>query len=614
MRAVSAAMGLALLSAGCTQLERYEGAFAVPNGLAVTPDGGHGPFSEPIAYVANLASGQVHALATRQGRFVNERPTGAFLRGNPLPLGRGRVVHSLAAWSPEPELLSVYAADQAFGQLVEVPHIVGADALGPITATPVVLPPIGPAADLLRSAEATAGLTSTETFTLRWRADQWWIDGSRSGRLRMPALPDEPYHDEATGLRLTIGAASSEGATLSFRVDTGIVEHDLRAAPLALLSLPEHGLIATIVTTDPGRSEVWWFEPASGQVVGEVELPVDSQPVRLAAGLGQVWIADTTHPVIWRVQPGDTLPESVPIAAPAADVAIGEQTGLLFAALAGRGELWAVELQTERPIDLNPWVEGTSPFPMHSPIRGIAALPTPVRYPFEDQDGLRPRSEVLAISLSAGAIVFFDQRSRCLVPGSLGPRTQLIRFGALGDHSADFSRIPGAPTLLRNPTNDRSVVVNPCAGLARPEAWRVVFDAAEQAWVVTGELSGEQRTRAYEGQRYTSDRGEISFVIRSGTTPSTHGWSFSFNVTDGALRIAADSGAEINPFDFFRRQLTEVRFGLPDRPVGLSYVDGSDEPGWQSADRVSLALVPVQGANAVARVRPDLAEADNLWR
>ena len=102
---------------GCTELERYEGAFVVPTGLTVTPDGGHGPFNEPIGYVVNLAGGEIRALATRQGRYVNERPNASFLRGNPLPTGRSRVIHSLAAWSPEPELLTVYAADQAFAAL-----------------------------------------------------------------------------------------------------------------------------------------------------------------------------------------------------------------------------------------------------------------------------------------------------------------------------------------------------------------------------------------------------------------------------------------------------------------------------------------------------------------
>jgi len=606
--------GLGLLLTGCTELERYEGAFAIPSGVTVTPDGAHGPFNEPIGYVANFAGGEILALATRQGRFANERPTGSFLRGNPLPTGRSRVLHSLAAWSHEPELLSVFAADQGYGQLIEVPHIIGSDAIGPIAPTPVVLPATGPAAELLRSAQATRGVTTTETFTLRWRSEQWWIHGSRSGRLRSPALPDEPYHDEETGLRLLVGAAQVQDTTLSFHVDTGIVEHDLGEPPIALLALPEHGLIATLVTTAPGLSEVWWFEPASAQVVGRVELPADSQPVRLERGLGDVWIADAAYPVIWRVAPGQATPTSIPLRAPASDVAIGEQTRTLFAALASRGELWAVDLDTLAPIDLNPWVQGVSAFPLHSPIRGIGALPTPVTYPFEDQDGIRRRSELLAISLAAGSIVFFDQRSRCLVPANLGPRTQLIRFGALGDHTADFGQVPGAPSLLRNPTNDRSVVVNSCAGLARPESWRVVFDAAEQAWVVTGELSGEQRERAYEDQRYTSDRGEISFVIRSGTTPSTHGWSFSFNVTDGALRIAADSGTDINPFDFFRRQLTEVRFALPGDPVPFSYIESSDEPGWQPIEPVSFALVPIEGSNAVARIRPDDARAEGFWR
>ena len=278
-------------------------------------------------------------------------------------------------------------------------------------------------------------------------------------------------------------------------------------------------------------------------------------------------------------------------------------------------ELWAVDLASGELRDLNPWAPGIGGFPLYSPVRGIAALPTASRYPYPDAAGVRPRSELLAISLASGAIVFFDQRTGCLVPDRLGPRTQLVQFGRFLDYSTDFAEVGGAVSLASNATNDRSVVVNTCAGIARAEGWRLTFDAAEQAWIVTGEVSGEQTRRAYEDIRYTSDRGQISFVLRSGTRPSIDGWTIDFAVTDGALRIASDQGTEIAPFDFIRRQLTEVRFSLPGDPHPLAFVDvDPPDAGWGAVVPTSYALVPIEGSNAVARILPDDARADAFWR
>jgi hypothetical protein len=610
---MSASRLVALVAlAACTQVDRYDGAFALPSGLAVTDDGREGPFSEPIAYVANTVGGEIRALATRQGRFLNELPTGSFLRGNPLPTGRERAIGALAPWDFGQDRVSVFAADQAFGHLVEVPHVLGRD--GRDLALPSVSVTVHDPAGPIREVRATPGQTSTETWTVTWRGGQWWLAGDRSGRSPQPADPDEEYEDPAVGLRLTIAPGTNEGQVATFHTDSGVVEHDLGGTPVAVRAFPDDGLLAVAIADRAGVDRVLWFDPTTGTEVAEIALPTGARPVALERVGSELWIADAGLPSAWRVVAGATEPTAFTLPFPASDLAVGAEVGRLFVVPVGASEIWAFDLATGDPIDLNPWEPGPSGFPTYSPVRGIAALPAPSIYPYADNSGLRRRSELLAVSLAAGAISFLDQRTGCLVPDQLGPRTQAVRFGRFPDYSTDFGNVSGTPTLLPNPTNDRSVVVNTCAGLARAEAWRVVFRAAEQAWVVTGEVSGEQSRRAYEDQRYTTDRGQVSFVIRSGTTPSIDGWAITFAVSDGALRISSDQGTEIGPFDFIRRRLTEVRFALPGDPAPLALTGVGDEPGWQVGTPTAFALVPIEGANAVARILPDEAKADAFWR
>jgi hypothetical protein len=605
------ALAFAALTTGCNRIDRYEGTFIVPTAAAVLGTDVDGPFDEPVAYVANRVGGQIHPLAAREGRFLPERASASFLRGEVLGTGLERVLTGVAAFSPSPEEMVVFAADQGFDQLLEISHVIG---MGDQGAT-------RPGLDIVRTRgqsyltdlHATPGLTPQETWTLTWRSGAWWPVGSRSGALEGRIWPDEPFEDERVGLTLTARAGDRDGDQIEFTTSSGSIEHDLGGTPVALHMLPDQSFLAIAVADDDGTGRVLWFDPYRGRVVGHVTLPAESRPTRFDFAHGQLWIADAAVPALWRVSPGSPLPTRYPLPWPITDVAVGSKR--LFVAPVDGSSVWAMDLESRSLVDLNPWTPEISGFKLFSHVRGIGALPTPVDYPFLDEDGVRRRGELLAVSLAAGAVVFLDQDRGCLLPDSLGPRTQpSTRFGRFDDHTADFTAVPGGPSLVPNATNNRFILVNNCAGIARPETWQATFIAAEQAWEVQGELSGVQQRRVYEGQRYTSDRGEVSFLLVPGAAPSIDGWTLRFTVTDGALRIESNSPEVRNEFDFFRRSLTEVPFTLPADPIPLTFVDTRDAPGWRAVERPSVAIVPLEGANAVARIRPDEAGADALWR
>jgi hypothetical protein len=46
----------------------------------------------------------------------------------------------------------------------------------------------------------------------------------------------------------------------------------------------------------------------------------------------------------------------------------------------------------------------------------------------------------------------------------------------------------------------------------------------------------------------------------------------------------------------------------------VSFRVGPEEGGWRTVDERSYAIVPLEGADAVSRVRPDTGMVDALWR
>jgi hypothetical protein len=147
-------------------------------------------------------------------------------------------------------------------------------------------------------------------------------------------------------------------------------------------------------------------------------------------------------------------------------------------------------------------------------------------------------------------------------------------------------------------------VVNACAGVAASEQWSVTFDAGLQGWRVEGILAGEQSNIAWEDQRYTSDLGEVSFLIRAGSTPSQDGWQILFDVIDGALAATGDNDLNGD---------RDIVLDMPSDPVAFTYRVGESGGGWDVVDERPFVLVLSQSKDIAARVEPPTGLIEVDW-
>jgi hypothetical protein len=265
-----------------------------------------------------------------------------------------------------------------------------------------------------------------------------------------------------------------------------------------------------------------------------------------------------------------------------------------------------MDLDTFRMVDLNPYLPGEQGLPMPSAVTGIEAIPLVHDYASVTDDNVRRRGRSLGISLYEGRVVFLEEDSLCLSPDLLGPRTATsTSLGTTLDFTTNFEGVPLAAALEQNESNSRHVVVNPCAGVAPSESWTLRYDRNLQGWEVEGQVSGLQPTLAREDQRYLSDNGAVSFVVRSGGTPSQDGWTISFSILDGALSADGDNDGD---------GIREFGFSNPGDPVFFHYTVGPRDSGWAEIDRRALLLVPLQSSNTVARVDPAEGDVDVDWK
>lgn len=624
---------LLVLAAACRQEEPYGGAFDLPIATAVLQPEDGGPFEEPIGFVANGHGGQIVPLALKQGRFLNDDPTVSFLRTNPLATGGERLITSIAVTTPSPDEVTLWAGDRDQGTLLRVPYLLDC-ALDPEArecAEAVAGAPVEhgayhrlleePASATLEGLDVKKGYTTTETWTVTWDGAAWQVEGSRSGREPEPARAGERYSTRLHRLGFTLRETGSPRPGDRFVVKTmsGLSEHDVGGAPLAITAAPE-GLLALIVQdTVADRPVVRWFDPTDEAVLAEVALPADARPHRLAfAEDGALLVADAELPAIWEVGVGQTAPIEHPLPWPALDVASldGEDRRRLFVVPLDGRELWLFDRDTGAPIDVNPALEGDQGMTFTASVAGIEALRLPYRMPEYTDDPIRLTGRAVGISLSTGRVVFAHERTGCLVQDALGPRTLAQgSFGGALDYTATYTTNVVGPALLESTgASGRHVVVNACAGIAKAEIWTVRFDQAAQVWRVRGSRSGDQVAAAREDERYLSDDGAVSFTIRSGTTPSRDGWSFTFQVEAGVAEAAGqDDGDTV-------REYGEARLGTAGDPTYFFYraglagpIDDHEGEGWYPVDIRPFLLVPGGANNEVGRVDPERSQIDVGW-
>ncbi|NCG19936.1 MAG: hypothetical protein GWP91_13080 [Rhodobacterales bacterium] len=648
---VSALLLAAVFTTGCRNDLAYEGAFDVPIGVAVLPTH-QGPFDEPIGLVANAHGGQIATLALKQGRFVTDDVSASFLRGNWIPTGGARVLSSVAVWSPSTFDIQVFAGDRAYQQLVQVPWIVGSQTktVGPVGAKQSVEVPLeegptsgsacfvpagatfDPATDAcpgggsvdLNNIDVKHGYTSTETWTVTWSEvrDRWTIDGSRSGRQEFLAKNGIDYIGDKRRVAFKIVGSSqglNDGDRLVFSTESGLIEHDVGGIPQFLAMSPDQSLLAMIVHDAVLDAPVLrWFDPASGTVTGEVSLPAEARPHRLAWSDdgATLFFADTGYPAAWEVALGATTPTEHAMPWPTYDVApLSGDANLLYVVPEDTRSVWITDLDTDTFLDLSPSVEGVQGRDFGTAVSGIASIPLEYRFQQTHERRLEKRIEgrSVAVSLISGRVVFMEETTGCLVQDRLGPRTRTGSNGA-GDLIVVGDPILG-PSMTLNAQNDRHIQVNACAGIALGENWAVRYNALLNAWEVSSTKHGDHERLAYEDQRYVSDNGEVNFTIRAGTVPSQDGWSFEFGVDEGSLEATGDNDGD---------GIREVPLNAPGDPVYFHFVAGSEhllsydfDAGTAftvsgKTDRPHV-LIPSQSSDNVARVNPETGSAEVRW-
>jgi hypothetical protein len=650
MRGTTLALLGCLAVLGCRDDPPYEGAFDLPIAIDVLPTA-LGPYSEPVGFAANGHGGEIATLALKQGRFLTDDPTASFLRGNWIPTGGNRVLSSVAVYAPSPFDVRLFAGDRAYGHLVQVPWIVGSkdrtldgeDRTFPVEqgpeAGPICFVPAGQTWDAnsddacpgtggpeLVDLEVKHGYTTSETWTVSWAADRqsWRVEGSRSGRQEYEAVSGTPFIGDKRRVGFTVRGSTTDladGDSLVFTTSNGLTEHDVGGIPMALAMAPDHSALAIIVEPADGTAPfLSWFDPAAGSVIGTVALASQSRPVRMDYDEdGRLWVADAGHAAAWEVEVGATSATEHPLPWPTLDVApLHGESRQLFALAEDGQTVWRIDADTNQVIDINAAVPGDQGMFFGVPVTGIDAITTPYRYPEVDEVGVLERLEGrgIAVALHSGRVVFMEETTGCLVQDGLGPRTTVAQ--SYGSNSTDVSpnfEVLFGPVMEPNLHNDRHVLVNPCAGVARGESWEVRFDASQGGWVVSSTTLGENGLLAHEDQRYQSDMGEVSFTLRAGSVPTQHGWSFAFSVHEGALQANGDVNGDGQADTFL---------GSPGDPVAISYLAGPKyvaevDPVTGVATPVSgkeartYVLVPATAADHVARVSPETAEIEVQW-
>lgn len=627
-------LALALLLAACRTDSRYEGAFDLPVAAAVLQPEVGGPFDQPVGFVANAVGGHIVPLDLKYGRFLTDDPTASFLRTNWLPTGGARALGAIAVYAPTPDRVTVYAADRAFETLLRVPYVVGLDASGfpiegwvedgAIRTEPAVGQVVfeGSGSARLVDIEVKQGYTTTETWTAAYEPVRgtWQVTGSRSGLQDAEARDGEPFVGDQRRIAFTIRGQGREGDTFRFTTDTGVREFPVDGIPYALSMAPDQSVLAMSVGKD-GASSVRLFDPDTETVTGDLSLPADAAPGRLAWSEdgGTLFVTDSVRPSFWTYsKESETLDEHV-LPFPTMDLApvfvaagplvpSAPPDRLVYLVPLDGQEVWIYDLDARALRDVNAAAQGVQGMPFESPVLGIEAIPLEHLYREVDDQGIRRSGQSVAVSLHEGKVVFMEAGTGCLLQDLLGPRT--VVEGSLGqttDIATNFGAHldnPTLPFLQPNPTNDRHVVVNGCAGIAQDEIWTLRFDRNRAGWVVTGGVTGEQEALAYEDERYLSDRGEISFVLRAGSQPTEDGWEMTFTVEDGVLEADGDTDGDGS---------RETELDMPGDPVFFHYTVGPGGVAWDDIDDRAFVLVPAQAADVVGRIDPQEGDVEVRW-
>ncbi len=591
--------------------------FTGPVAAAVLPADA-GPWEAPAGFVANSRDGTIVPVDLKMGRLLNDDPTASFLRAAALTTGHERILSDVAVVAGD-NVVTVWAIDQAFEQLLQVPYVTAVEDGWPVEVEPTATEPTFVDADAsgdaptLSDLTVRAGFTTTEDWSIEYDGSRWWAKGSRSGIQVKEPVPGRAYQTDDGELSFTLEGEATEGDRFEVRTDTGVLEYTFDGArPTALLA--HEGRVYVSLASE----QIVVYDGLTGEYLGQVGFGAGTQPGRMTVDPeGRLYVADALHPQVWLVRfdqeldPALVSVETIPVAAPAIDLAWqggvdrwGEPFDRLLVAPVGLQRVDVYDTATGSWVDPNPFTQSIEGVFLGSPIVGLAASVGDTFLPHETAWEGNARVPTLVASTADGFAYVLEASNGCAVFDDLGP------YGEPTDSTAGYIYLDdqgeaSGSTFAIDADSGWQVVGSTCGGVTRSETWTVIYDSATLSWEVEGSLSGVQEARAVEGERYLSDTGAISFLIRSGTLPATQGDRFVFVMDDG-LQVFRGSDEDEDG------QITPA-WESPGRPVAFETLSGPSGGGWDDVDIKQYALLPVTNTDIAARLHLDTGKTEVLW-
>jgi hypothetical protein len=196
-----------------------------------------------------------------------------------------------------------------------------------------------------------------------------------------------------------------------------------------------------------------------------------------------------------------------------------------------------------------------------------------------DDNGTRKPAYGVMATTFAGEMYWIDAATGCQVFASPAGAFLSVSPSTAATSTFADTGFESNPVLVQDASGERVVVGSPCGGVTRSESWTVRYDEVSQSYEVEGSLSGVQAGRAFEGVRYSSDGGEISFLILPGTLATSHGDTWNFPMDDGVAPIPLQE--------------------LPGDPVVFTELYDDRSGPWYLVREREIAVVPNVGNDVV---------------